>query len=251
MIAGLIRQAMGGALLRARMEARKAAFAAAAGFLLMGALTLAGAAGVIVLASRYGIVAALLGGAGLLVALALVTFLIGRRVPGAEASRRAVQAEAVLEDVPAPGLPHPGEGRPVSGLAALSQVHDDVRARLDGVLPPGGQGALATAAATQLARRPAATLGAAVAAGAVLGLARARRAKAEAAVAATGAPRTPETAPPAAAKAPVPMSEPSGRAKPETTGPPPPKPAARRRPILRGRGEAPAAPKARVRAHDA
>ena len=188
MIAGLVSQALGGVLLRARMEARKAALLAAAGMLVLTALTLAGAAGLIVVAERYGVVAGLLGGSGLLLLLALAVFLIGRRVPGAAASRRAVEAEAVLEGVPAPGAPGPASapgpegvlggaapGAP-PGLAALAHVHDTVRGHLDGVLPPGGQGALTAMAAQQLARRPVPVLAAAVAAGAVIGVLRRRNA---------------------------------------------------------------------------
>ena len=177
MLAGLARQAMGGALLRARMEARKAAFAAAAGLLMLGALTMAGAAGLIVLAARYGIIAGLLGGAGLLLLLAVIVFLLGRRVPGAEASASAVRAEGALENVPAPGLPQPDavEGGVPSGLAAFSQLHETVRGRIDGVMPPGGQGAVTALAASQLAKRPAATLGAALAIGAAVGLLRRQR----------------------------------------------------------------------------
>ena len=172
MIAGIVQQALGGALLRARMEARKAAFAAAAGMIVMGALTLAGAAGIVVLSARYGVIAGLLAGAGLLLVLALLTFLLGRRIPGADASRRAVEAEAVLEDVPAPGVPEP-EAR--SSLAALTDVHDAVRGRLDGILPPGSEGAVTALAARHLARRPVPTLAAALAAGALIGLVQMRR----------------------------------------------------------------------------
>ena len=172
MIAGLVQQAMGGVLLRARMEARKAAFAALAGLLVLGAVAMAGVAGIIVLADRYGIIAALLASAGLLLVLAVLAFVAGRRLPGAEASARQVRAEAMAEDVPAPGLPDPDHA---SGLAALTQLHDTVRGRIDGVMPPGGQGAAAALAASQLAKRPAATLGAAVALGAVVGLVQHRR----------------------------------------------------------------------------
>lgn len=186
MLAGLVQQALGGALLRARMEARKAAFAAFAGLLVLGALTMAGVAGIIVLAGRYGIIAALLASAGLLLVLAGVVFLVGRRVPGAEATAQEVRAEAAIEDVPAPGLPDPEH---VSGLAAFTQLHDTVRGRLDGVMPPGGQGAVTAIAASQLAKRPAATLGAAVAFGAAVGLVQHRRRAAEAA---STTSRTPE-----------------------------------------------------------
>ena len=175
MIGGLVQQVLGGALLRARMEARKAAFAAAAGFLVLGALTLAGAAGIVVLSARYGVIAGLLAGAGLLLLLAILTFLVGRRVPGADASPAAVQAEAVLEDVPAPGVPHPEAH---SGIAALARVHDRVRSEIDGVLPPGSQGAVTALAASQLARRPVPTLAVAVALGTALGVLQHRRGRA-------------------------------------------------------------------------
>ena len=241
MIAGLLRQAvgqaMGGALLRARMEARKAAFAAAAGLLALGALTLAGAAGIVEVSTRYGVIAGLLAGAALLLVLAVIVFLIGRRVPGADASARAVRAEALLEDTPAADAAVPqrtlrdepshdhvaGDG----GLAALATARDAVRARLDGVLPPGGQGALAAAAASQLARRPAATLGAALAVGAVIGLVRGAR----------GVPS-------AAATLDAPSTKPGSDDL--AARPPAPRPAPRRRPAGRpDRGAKRSAPGAR------
>lgn len=178
MIAGVIQQAMGGVLVRARMEARKAAFAGIAAMLVVGALTLSGAAGIVVMSSRYGVVAGLLSGSGLLLVFALIAFLVGRRVPGADASRRAVAAEALVDDVPAPGVPLSDPIAAEPGRAAtFARVHREVRGHLDGILPPGSEGAITQVAAHHLARRPVPTLAFAVAAGAVIGLVRARSAR--------------------------------------------------------------------------
>lgn len=182
MIAGVVQQAMGGILVRARMEARKAAFAGAAAMLVVGALTLAGAAGIVVMSARYGIIVGLLSGAGLLLFFALIAFLVGRRVPGAEASKRAVAAEAFSEDVPAPGAPMPGSmAAEASHAATFSDMHHRVRTHLDGIVPPGSEGVLTQIAAHHLARRPIPTLVIAVAAGAVVGHIKARSVSAPAA----------------------------------------------------------------------
>ena len=240
MLAGLVQQAMGGALLRARMEARKAAFAALAGLLVLSAVTMAGVAGIIVLAGRYGIIAALLASAGLLLVLAVITFLVGRRVPGAEATAQEVRVEGALENVPAPGLPDPEHA---SGLAALTQLHDTVRGHIDGVMPPGGQGAMTALAASQLSKRPAATLGAAVALGAAVGLVQHRRRAAE--VASKTASRGTDDA--RVDSASVPSAPTTAR-----SGPIAPAPAARRRPTQRPTERTTVRPEVgQVRVHDA
>ena len=209
MIGALVQQALGGVLLRARMEARKAAFAAAAVLLVLGSLTLAGAAGIVVVSVRYGVIAGLLSGAGFLLFLALVTFLIGRRVPGAAASPAAVEAEAVIENVPTAGVPHPEAH---SGLAALARAHERVRGEIDGILPPGSQGAVTAMAANQLARRPVPTLAAAVAIGTALGVLQHRRRRAD------GDQALPEaTAGVAAPKARRPLRRTGGRSVPGTS----------------------------------
>ena len=143
---------------RIRFALRQAAVASGAGALVITGLSLIGAAGVVWLSARYGVLVGLCAAGGVLILCGLLVFVVARPRPAVAVAQAASTAEAVA----LPG----GELVGQAGAALRT-----ARA----VLPPGSTAAIAGVVTTQLARRPVKAVAAAVAVGAVLGLVQAAR----------------------------------------------------------------------------
>ena len=135
---------------------RQVAIASGAGALILTGLSLLGAAGLVWLSARYGVLIALSAAGGVLVVLGLLVFLIGKPRPAKAVAEAAPIAEELAVDAVTPG--------------DLVQTAGDALRSARSVLPPGAGAAVAGVVTTQIARRPGKALAAAVALGAIAGL---------------------------------------------------------------------------------
>lgn len=136
---------------------RQVAVASGAGALILTGLSLLGAAGLVWLSARYGVLIALSAAGGVLVVLGLLVFLIGKPRPAKAVAEAAPIAEEVAVDAVMPG-------------GDLVHTAGEALRTARSVLPPGAGAAVAGAVTTQIARRPGKALATAVALGAIVGL---------------------------------------------------------------------------------
>ena len=154
---------------RVRFALRQVAVASGAGALVLAGLSLLGAAGIVWLSARYGVLIGLSAAGGALVLCGVLVFLLARPRPAEAVADVAPAAEtAALSGTSLGGVAE------MMGPELVGQARTALRAAR-AVLPDGTGAAIAGAVTTQLARRPVKAVAAAVAVGAVLGLVQATR----------------------------------------------------------------------------
>ena len=159
---------------RVRLALRQVAVASGAGALVLAGLSLIGAAGIVWLSARYGVLVALCAAGGGLVLCGLVVFLVARPRPAAAVAEAAPAMEAAALSGGVRSAVGGAVGGDVLGPAFVGHAGTALRAAR-AALPAGSGAAIAGAVTSQIARRPVKAVAAAVAVGAVLGVLRAAR----------------------------------------------------------------------------